>query len=147
MIDALRQRIATASKAGNTLERDVLKVALGDLQLAASRKTDPLTDAEAQQIIKKMVKSGEETLAALRQRGDEANIAKAQAEQDILQALLPQTLSVDDILARLDPVADAVKNAPNDGAATGVAMKHLKSTGQPVDGKDVAQAVKRLRQG
>jgi len=147
MIDALRQRIAAASKAGHTLERDVLKVALGDIQLAASRKAEPLTDAESQQIVKKMVKSGEETLAALRQRGDADAVAKVQAEQAILQSLLPQTLSVDDIVARLDPVADAVKNAPNDGAATGVAMKHLKSTGQPVDGKDVAQAVKRLRQG
>jgi len=35
--------------------------------------------------------------------------------------------------------------AKNDGQATGVAMKHLKSSGASVTGQDVAQAVKALR--
>ncbi|MEM6332960.1 MAG: GatB/YqeY domain-containing protein [Planctomycetota bacterium] len=147
MIDALRTRIVAASKAGNTLERDLLKVAMGDLQTAQARSTDPLTEAQAQAVIRKMVKSGHETLEGLQTRGDEAGIAKTQAELAILEELLPQTLSVDDIVAKLGEVADAVRAAPNDGAATGVAMKHLKGSGAAVDGKDVAQAVRQLRAG
>ncbi|MEO0586810.1 MAG: GatB/YqeY domain-containing protein [Planctomycetota bacterium] len=147
MIDDLRKRIVAASKAGNTLERDLLKVALGDLQTAQARSADPLTEAQAQAVIRKMVKSGHETLEALQTRGDEAAIAKTQAELALLEALLPQTLSVDDIVAKLSEVADAVQAAPNDGAATGVAMKHLKGSGAAVDGKDVAQAVRQLRAG
>jgi len=42
-------------------------------------------------------------------------------------------------------VAEAIKAAGNDGQATGVAMKHLKSTGAVVSGKDVAAVVKTLR--
>jgi hypothetical protein len=42
-------------------------------------------------------------------------------------------------------VAGAIKAAGNDGQATGVAMKHLKSAGASVDGKTVAEAVKQIR--
>jgi hypothetical protein len=38
-----------------------------------------------------------------------------------------------------------VKAAGNDGQATGVAMKHLKSLGAEVNGKDVSAAVRQLR--
>jgi uncharacterized protein len=48
-------------------------------------------------------------------------------------------------VAALAPVADAIRAAGNDGQATGVAMKQLKSTGATVDGKTVAAAVKQLR--
>jgi uncharacterized protein len=66
-------------------------------------------------------------------------------ENRILAAFLPKSLGVDEIVASLAPVADAVKSAGNEGQATGVAMKHLKSTGALVNGKDVALAVKKLR--
>ena len=45
----------------------------------------------------------------------------------------------------LAPVVDALKAAGNDGQATGVAMKHLKSVGAVVTGKEVTAAVKKLR--
>jgi hypothetical protein len=54
-------------------------------------------------------------------------------------------LGEDAVVALLGPVTDAVRGAANDGAATGVAMKHLKASGAAVDGKVVSAAVKRLR--
>jgi hypothetical protein len=54
-------------------------------------------------------------------------------------------MSVDDIVKALEGQIDAIKAAGNDGQATGIAMKHLKSTGQTASGNEVAEAVKRLR--
>lgn len=147
MIDTLRQRILAATKARNTFERDLFKVVLGDLQSAQALQADPLDEKQAQQIVRKMAKSTEETIAGYETRGDAAGLEKARAELTVLKSLLPQTLSAAEIAARLEAVADAVRAAPNDGAATGVAMKHLKGQGAVVDGKDVAQAVRDLRAG
>lgn len=126
----------------NTMRRDLLKVVLGELQTAAARTGDALDDEQAQQIIRKMVKSNHE-MAELNKRPGVAEQMKAELE--ILESLLPRTLSVDEIVAALQPVADGVRAAGNDGQATGVAMKHLKSTGAVVEGKDVGVAVKQMR--
>ncbi|MEM0914209.1 MAG: GatB/YqeY domain-containing protein [Planctomycetota bacterium] len=147
MIDDLKQRVLAATKARNTFERDLLKVVLGDLQSAQALQADPLDDKQSQQIVRKIAKSTEETIAGYESRGDEAGLEKARAELAVLKSLLPQTLSPAEIASQLEAVADAVRAAPNDGAATGVAMKHLKGQGAVVDGKDVAQAVRDLRAG
>jgi len=142
MIAALKQRVIAAMKSGDVAEKELLRVALGDLELEMTRKGRDLEEKEEQQIIRKMVKSNAEIVSVAT---DEATIEKAKAENVILEALLPSTLSVDEILAALAGVADDIKAAGNDGQATGVAMKTLKPTGASVEGKDVAQAVKQLR--
>ncbi|MEM6853341.1 MAG: GatB/YqeY domain-containing protein [Planctomycetota bacterium] len=142
LIDDIKKRIIVAMKAKNTQERDILKVVLGDLQIQETRKGDDLTDAEAQQIIRKVIKGNGEMITAVE---DAAVVERMNQEIAILESLLPQSLSVEEIVAALGPVADAVKAAGNDGQATGVAIKHLKSTGAEVQGKDVSAAVRQMR--
>ena len=72
-------------------------------------------------------------------------LAKLTAENTFLQTLLPDTLLVEEIVAQLHEVADAVRAAKNDGQATGLAMKHLKPKGLRVLGDDVSAAVKKMR--
>lgn len=142
LIDDIKKRIIVAMKAQNKQERDILKVVLGDLQIQETRKAQALTDAETQQIIRKVIKGNGEMIAAV----DDAEVVERMNQEiAILETLLPQSLSMDEIVAALDPVADAVKAAGNDGQATGVAMKHLKSNGAEVQGKDVSAAVRQLR--
>ena len=138
----LKQRIFQAMKDKNILEKELLRVLLGDLELAETRTGQDLSEKEEQQIVRRMVKSNRET-AALVTDGDETR--KLEAEHAILEGLLPQTLSVDEIVAALEPVAETIQGAGNAGQATGIAMKHLKPQGLEVDGKDVAQAVQQLR--
>ncbi|MEM9913623.1 MAG: GatB/YqeY domain-containing protein [Planctomycetota bacterium] len=142
LIDDIKKRIIVAMKAKNTQERDILKVVLGDLQIQETRKGDDLTDAEAQQIIRKVIKGNGEMITAVE---DAAVVERMNQEIAILESLLPQSLSVEEIVAALGPVAEAVKAAGNDGQATGVAMKHLKSSGAEVQGKDVSAAVRQMR--
>ncbi|MCA9554554.1 MAG: GatB/YqeY domain-containing protein [Myxococcales bacterium] len=142
LIDAIKSQITVAMKARDTLAKDILRVALGEIQTAEARAGGPVPDEEAQRILKKLVKSNEETMAIAK---DPDTQAKLKRENEILGGLLPKALSVDDIVAALDPVADAIKAAKADGPAMGLAMKHLKQAGAPVEAPDVTAAVKAIR--
>jgi uncharacterized protein len=142
LIDEVKKQVLQAMKAKDAPRRDLLKVVLGELQTAAARLSEDLPDAEAQRLIRKMVKSNQE-MAELSPKPEV--VEKMKAEIVVLETLLPKTLSVEQIIQALEPVVDAVKSAGNDGQAMGAAMKHLKSTGASVEGKDVGQAVKQIR--
>jgi uncharacterized protein len=143
LIDEIKARMFKAMKAGNTVEKEILRVAVGEITTEAARDGRSGSDEEARAIVRKLIKSNEESLAMI---DDEEKKPVLRQEIEILAAFLPKTLGVDEIAAALAPVAEAVKAAGNDGQATGVAMKHLKSTGAVVSGKDVSVAVKRLRE-
>ncbi len=140
----IKARMFQAMKAGNTLEKEILRVATGEITTEAARPGRKGDDDETRAILRKLVKSNEESLAAT---ADEDQKATLRAEIEVLSSFLPKSLSVEEILAALAPVADAVKAAGNDGQATGVAMKHLKSLDAVVGGKDVSAAVRQLRGG
>ena len=142
LVEDLKKRIATAVKDGDSVARDVLRLALGEIQTAEARKNEKLSDEEATAALRKLVKSNEETLG-LSGEGERANTLKKEIE--VLSSLLPKQLSVDEIVAALASQVDAIKAAKADGQAVGVAMKHLKSTGASVTGNDVQAAVKQIR--
>lgn len=142
LVDDIKAEMFKAMKAGDITRKEVLRVAVGEITTDAARDGRKGDDDEARAIVKKLVKSIEETIG---QTADDAQKATLRTEVAVLSEFLPKTLSEDDIVALLAPVADGIKAAPNDGAATGVAMKHIKTTGAAVDGKVVSAAVKRLR--
>jgi uncharacterized protein len=142
LLDEIKARMFKAMKAGNAVEKEILRVAVGEITTDREREGRTGSDEEAQGLIRKLVKSNDETIAA---SGDPAKKAVLEEENRILSEFLPKSLDVEAIVAALVPVADAVKAAGNEGQATGVAMKHLKGAGAAVQGKDVALAVKRLR--
>jgi uncharacterized protein YqeY len=142
LIDDIKARTLRAMKEKDTVARDVLRLALGEIQMAEERASRKLRDEEAGAILRKLVKSNEETLG-LSTEGPAATALRAEIE--ILNALLPKTLSVAEIESALAEQREAIRAAKNDGQATGLAMKHLKSTGAVFDGTDVAAAIKAIR--
>lgn len=142
LVDELKKRITAAMKSGDAAARDVLRVALGEIQTAEARKAAALTDDDAAACIRKIIKSNDETIA-LASEGPRAD--ELRRENTILGELLPKEPTVDEIAALLAPVLDAIKAAKVDGQATGVAMKHLKASGTNAPGTVVAEAVKKLR--
>ena len=145
LVDALRKKALEAMKAKDGLATTILRLAQSEVQALEARQGRPLTDEEAFGALRKLVKSNEETLAA--SVGDDEKRATLTREIALLTEFLPKSLSAAEIAAALAPVAEAIKAAGNDGQATGVAMKHLKSQGAQVAGTDVAQAVKAIRGG
>lgn len=144
LTDELRKRALEASKARDTVATTIFRLALGEVQtLEARLGREPSAD-EALATVRKLVKSNEETLTATT---DEEKRAILVRETELLRELLPQGPSLADVTTALATVADAIRNAPNDGAATGVAMKHLKSQNLAAEGQKVAAAVKSIRGG
>ncbi len=142
LLDEIKRQMMAAMKAHDTVRKEILRVALGELSMAAERAGGTLADEPVQGILRKLVKSNQDTLALT---GDPAQQETLRKEIAGLEELLPKTLDADGIVALLEPVRDAIRAAANDGQATGVAMKHLKTTGAAVQGKDVGDAVRRIR--
>ncbi len=138
LIDEMKQRMFAAMKAKNVVEKEILRTAIGEI----TRTGEDASDEKVLAVLKKMTKSCQDTLELT---ADDAQQEVIRQEIAILAAFGPKTLSVEEIVAELGVVADQIRAAGNDGQATGVAMKHLKSTGANAGGKDVAVAVKQLR--
>jgi uncharacterized protein YqeY len=141
LLEEVKRRVLAALKAGRSLEKEILRVALGELQTIEARKGE-ISDDEAAAVIRKLIKSNRETLELA--RTDEQ---KTTLEQEIviLETLLPKALDAEGVAAALASVKDAIRAAASDGQATGIAMKTLKAQGTTVDGKLVGDVVKKLR--
>jgi uncharacterized protein len=138
LIDELKKRMFAAIKASNTVEKELFRTAVGEI----TRTGEEATDERVVAVLKKMAKSAEETLGFV---DDEAKREVLKQELQLLESFVPKGVSADDLAQALAPVADAIRQAGNDGQATGVAMKHLKAQNISADGKTVALAVKQLR--
>jgi uncharacterized protein YqeY len=141
IVEELKKRLTQAMKDRDEVAKDVLRVALGEIQTIEHRKNATMSDEEAVAVVRKLVKSNEETLAM--SEGERA--ATLRRENEILASLLPKTMDVDAIVAALESQREAIRAAKSDGQATGIAMKHLKSTGAAFEGSVATEAVKKIR--
>jgi uncharacterized protein YqeY len=142
LLDEIKQRMFTAMKAGNTVEKEILRVAVGEITTSEGRNNAALSDDEVRTILRKLVKSNREALAAA--PSDEAKAALEQ-EIGVLETLLPQNLTVPQIVEALSAVHEQIKAAPNAGPAMGLAMKTLKAQNATVESKDVTDAINTIR--
>ena len=142
LIDQIKARMFQAIKARAHVEKEILRVAVGEITTEAARPGREGNDQEALAILRKLVKSIEETSAST---SDAEQRAVLHQEVAILNEYLPKGLSQTEIALALAPVAAPIKAAASDGQATGIAMKQLKSSGAVVNGNDVSEAIKELR--
>ena len=140
LVEDIKAAMFAAMKAKSTVEKEILRVALGEIQTQQARSSDPLDDKAVIQILRKLVKSNGETLKLA--QDEEANLGE---EIAVLERFLPKTLDSDAILTALAPIQGDIQAAKADGQAIGLAMKHLKGQGAVVQGNDVAAAVRQLR--
>jgi uncharacterized protein len=141
LVDELKKRITLAMKDRDEVAKDVLRVALGEIQTQEHRANKVMSDEEGAAVVRRLIKSNEETLAL--STGERATTLRR--EIDILSALLPKRMTIDEIATALGAQREAIRAAKSEGQATGLAMKHLKGTGAAFDGADAAEAVKRIR--
>jgi uncharacterized protein YqeY len=141
LLDDIKARITQAMKDKDDVAKNILRLAFGEMQTAEARAGRALGEEEAVAIVRKLVKSNEETLAHA--AGEQADALRK--ENAILTSLLPAAMPLEKIVEALAAQHDAIRAAKNDGQATGIAMKHLKSAGIDADGKAVGAAVKAIR--
>ena len=143
LIDEIKAQMTRAMRERDEVVRNILGLAVGEIQTAEARANRPLGDDEAMAIVRKLLKSNEETLALA--GTDDARSPSLRREIETLSALLPRSMSVEQIVDALASVAESIRAAKSDGQAMGVAMKHLKAAGAVVGAPDVQQAVKQVR--
>jgi uncharacterized protein YqeY len=144
LTDEIKTRMRAAMQARDAVTKNILGLALGEIQTAEARANRTLADADAAAVVRKLLKSNEETLTL---GGENAAAATLRREIEVLSSLLPKSMGLDDVVAALAPVAEAMRAAKSDGQAMGVAMKHLKGAGATVESSDVQKAVARVRTG
>jgi hypothetical protein len=145
LVETIKKRMKQAMLEKDAVTRDILRVAVGELQTAEARGVE-MSDESAEKIVRKLVKSNQETLSAIEDDAAKAEqVIQLRRELDILETILPRTLSLQDVEEALAPVSEQIRSAAGDGPAMGVAMKHLKSEGAAVDGRTVSEAVRNIR--
>jgi uncharacterized protein YqeY len=138
LIDQIKQRMFQAMKSGDTVEKEVLRTAIGEV----TRSGEDATDERVTQVLKKLVKSNQETLGATSSAEQRRDLER---EIAVLETFLPKAPSADELVALLAPVADAIRGAAGPGPAMGVAMKFLKGANVAAESRDVQAAIAELR--
>lgn len=129
IVQTMREKLRASMKARDALRTNFLRYWIAQLTLGTGEE---VADAEA---IKKMrgvlkeTKTGQTTWTP--------------EEVALIQEWVPASLSPEQIALALEPVREAIKTAPKDGMAMGLAMKAL--AGRPVESDEVKAAVTAIR--
>jgi uncharacterized protein YqeY len=141
---SLRERIqgdlTAAMRSGDSLRRDVLRMAQSAVYNAEKAKRQPLTDEEALAVVTREVKTRRESVDAFRKGGREELAAKEEQEIAILQAYLPEQLG-DDELQRLVDEAIEVTAASSPRDMGKVMGRLAPATRGRADGRRVSELV------
>lgn len=141
--DDIKKRIIECMKQKKLEEKNLLGTVLGEIQTEELRGKEVTEDRQIK-IIKKIITNNEETIKKLTDRPED--IARLERENKILSDFVPKTLGVDEITEELNSEIDKIKSM-DVGPATGMAIGLLKKRGLSVNGKDVSQAVRNIKNG
>ncbi|TXH02629.1 MAG: GatB/YqeY domain-containing protein [Candidatus Moraniibacteriota bacterium] len=143
LVTTINDELKAAMKAGEAEKRDTLRFLQSALKNVAIEKRKPVTeftDAEVQEVVKRLVKQRKDSIAQYQAGGRADLVAKEESELAIITPYLPATLSpeatealVEQVIASLGTVT-----AKDMGRVMGAVMKE--SAGQ-ADGQLVREIV------
>lgn len=151
--ERIKEQITECMKNGKGFERDTLRTVLGEIQSLETRN-GKINDEECEKIFIKFKQGVEDTMLILkelpRHEWDASVLAKMDKEIFIYDKFIPETMAVEDIIGILEfdfPSLEGILHASSDGAAVGIGMKFFKQNSNvgKVNGKDVSEAVKKIR--
>ena len=142
--DELKVQIRKATLAKDTFTNSILKVILGEIELAESRKGS-ITEQESQKIVSKLVESNKETLAVM--KTTDARYQVLVDENTLMETLIPKSLNkaeVMEIIKSDKELYNTILSSNHAGKSIGAAMKLFKMNGSIVNGKDVSACVMKI---
>lgn len=148
LIAQINDELKNAMKAGETTKRDTLRFLQSALKNVAIEKRKPVmefTDAEVQEVAKRLVKQRKDSIEQYKAGGRQDLVEKEEAELTFITPYLPTTLSLEATEALVDKVIASLGEvtAKDMGRVMGGVMKE--SAGQ-ADGQLVREVVaKRLQ--
>lgn len=144
IVESMKKRVIESMKNKDTITRDILRVAISDIDALANTSSQggkPLSDGQIQKVISNIMKGNTETLQYA--SGDLK--AKLERENEILENYIPKSASLDEIESKLNLFREQIVGAKNSGQAIGLSVKFLKEQGVTADGNDVRVIVEKLR--
>jgi uncharacterized protein YqeY len=140
--ERLHDETTAAMRSGDTLRRDVLRMAGNAVYLVEKRQGRPLTEDEELQVLSREVKTRRESVDAFRAAGRDDLADKEQAEIGILSEFLPQPLTDDELTALVGEaiVATGAASARDLGKVMGWLAPRTRGR---ADGKRVSALVAR----
>jgi uncharacterized protein len=138
--DRIKTDIAVAMRGGDTLRRDVLRMATSAAYNVEKRNGHPLTEDELLAVLSREVKTRRESVEAFRGGGREDLATKEEAEIAILSEYLPQALTEDEVgsLVREGIAATGASSARDMGKVMGWLAPRTRGR---ADGKHVSELV------
>jgi uncharacterized protein YqeY len=142
----LEGALKEALKANDTVRKNTLRLALTAIKEAEVEKQAELDDAALVGILRKQVKSRQETLDEAKGAGRDDLVEAAKAEMAVLEAYLPKQMDDAELEALIDAtITEVGASAPSD---MGNVMKAvLPKVGGRADGGKVSQIVRQKLQG
>ena len=136
----LRKRLPKAIKEKDVRQKSIIRSVVSEIERT------PLCDSIGSQnkVIKKMILSNNEVIKYL--DSNDSRLSDLLWENAYLEEIMPRSLNIEEIKELVIEVMGDIKIAKNDGQATGIAVKFIKSkTGTPFAGEDVVEVIKEIR--
>jgi uncharacterized protein len=130
IVRRMRSKLPEAMKARDAIRTGFLRYWIAQLTLATGEEMSDNDAIKKMRGVLKEARSGVTTFTP--------------EELALIREWVPATLTPEQIAEKLAPQSDAIKAAPKDGMAMGIAMKAL--AGEQVESDDVKAAVAALRQ-
>ncbi len=130
IVQRMRAQLPDAMKARDTLRTGFLRYWIAQLTLGTGAEMSDADAVKKMRGVLKEAKSGTTTFS--------------DDELALIREWVPPSLSPDQIIERLAPIADQIRSAPKEGMAMGIAMKSLAD--DAVDSDDVKAAIASIRQ-
>jgi uncharacterized protein YqeY len=130
IVQRMRAQLTESMKARDAFRTGFLRYWIAQLTLATGAEMSEADSFKKMRSVLKEAKSGVTTFSP--------------EELALIREWVPPTLTPEQIVEALAPVADQIKAAPKEGMAMGIAMKAL--GGQQVESDDVKAAITALRQ-
>lgn len=137
IIDNIKAKIKDSMKAKDSDTVALLRLVVGSVQQDGDD-----SDTAVEKVIRKMIKSNNQTAEVLVNNGGSAK--EVLAENALLDSFLPKSLTVDEIVAFINE--NAIDVTGHAGKAMGAVMKALKDAGATVQGSDVKSAIEKLNE-
>ncbi|MDE2801254.1 MAG: GatB/YqeY domain-containing protein [Chloroflexota bacterium] len=144
--DRLTEDLRQAMRSGDTLRRDVVRMARNAISYAEKAKGAPLDDAEALTALQQQARQRRDSIEAYRAAGRDDRTAQESAELAVLEEYLPQLMGRDEVEAAARAVISELgATGPGDkGKVMGRLMTELRGK---ADGTLVNATVTELLQG
>ncbi|HUZ50773.1 MAG TPA: GatB/YqeY domain-containing protein [Candidatus Dormibacteraeota bacterium] len=118
--DRLSSELKDAMKARDQMRLDTLRSALSGFTYKRTEAGKDLTEDEELDVVRRLVKQRNDSLAEFEKAGRTDLAEKERAERDILAAYLPQQKSAEEVRAIVKSI---LAELPADGRNQGAAMK------------------------